>query len=239
MTKPKPKDQKKKPGRPAGSKNKPREQKPLPPPVMVEMPNPENRPDSSQGSPVSSPLISDDPDSGESLCAEAERILAGAPRIQEAPGADVLPDAEEPEDELSIALSGEEQIALVLKSGFGWIADLRDRECYRIDDSTADKLGRAWSPVVRDAWAKYAPALLAQFSQAHPGLLAALLTTSVIVGPMIGADLKQTREERRRRSPVRQDKPEPAKQEPKPEPVPVPAPEPARGGLIYTQGQAA
>lgn len=225
-------------GRPKGGKNKPRAQKPLPPPLEVESENP-----ATASSPVSqsfSTPILDEPRPDEPLSAEAERILAGIPRIQEAPG-DALPPADdfEPEsDELSIALSGEEQIALVLQKGFGWIADLRDRDCYRMDDPTAAKLGRVWSPVVRDAWTKYAPMFLAQFAEAHPGLLTALLTTSVIVGPMVSADLRQTREERRAKSPVESKEPV-VQPKPKSEPAPAPTPEPAKGGLIYAEGRAA
>jgi hypothetical protein len=154
--------------------------------------------------------------SGEPLSAEAERLLSSIPdTIGEAEedttaGPDLPGGAsEEGAGSLGALLGPEvvskELLASILKGSFGWIAEWRKRDVYQLDDSRAAMLAEPWAPVLNQWWERIAPSFLMQFSQANPGLVAAVLTTAVVVGPMIGADMKETAKEKTaRRSMVRE-----------------------------------
>jgi hypothetical protein len=131
-----------------------------------------------------------------------ERLLAAIPDVISDTGEDIPSIEGGVIDEggaasLSMdAICDAETLADLLQTGFGWVADFRNRECYRLDDRKATRLADPWTPVINTWWQKLAPMLLQQFALANPGLVAAILTTAVVVGPMVSADLKQTSEER-------------------------------------------
>jgi len=166
-----------------------------------------------------------------------ERLLSAIPDVitesaEDAPSIDggMIPDDPGGPPALpSGAICDAESVAAILQAGFGWIADLRKRECYRLDDVKAARLAEPWTPVVNDWWQKFAPMLFQQFALANPGMFAAILTTAVVVGPMVSADIKQTSEERAKRHKMVQ-------QGTSHGPQAVPAQQPARNGMIWAEG---
>jgi hypothetical protein len=175
--------------------------------------NPENRPAASA---ESWRVSSGGSGSNEPLSAEAERLLSAIPDViggneggVALPGGETL--GEVPAGAIGASLHGPEiisadDLAAMLKGAFSWVADWRKRDVYRLDDERAAALAKPWHPIVNNAWERLAPAFLARFSESNPGLIAAMFTTAVVVGPMVGADLKATAEEKalRRRSMMRE-----------------------------------
>ncbi len=138
---------------------------------------------------------------------DVTRLLDSVPDVigeqeQEQAGAAAVPGASAGMRAGLGMLGGEivsaETLAGILQSSFGWLAELRKRDCYKLDAGKAGTLAGVWHPVVNDWWQKFAPQFLAQWSMANPGLFSALLTTAVVVGPMLGADLKQSAADRAR-----------------------------------------
>lgn len=147
----------------------------------------------------------------EPLSAEAERLLSAIPDVigETDEGQDLPPGASvEGSPNVGALLGPEvvsaEMLASILKGAFGWVADWRKRDVYRLDEDRAAALAQPWCPVLNSWWERSAPSFLAQFSAANPGLVLAIITTAVIVGPMVGADLKETAKEKARRPMVRE-----------------------------------
>ena len=144
----------------------------------------------------------------------------------------IIPDDEGGPPALpSGAICDADGVAMILQSGFGWIADLRKRDCYRLDDEKALRLAEPWTPVVNNMWQKFAPMLFQQFALANPALFSAILTTAVVVGPMVSADIKQTNEERSKRRTMVQPGASHG-------PQAVPSQQPSRNGMIWAEGAA-
>lgn len=176
----------------------------------------------------------------EPLSAEAERLLSAIPDVigETHEGPDLPPGASvEGSPNVGALLGPEvvsaEMLASILKGAFGWVADWRKRDVYRLDEDRAAALAQPWCPVLNSWWERCAPSFLAQFSAANPGLVSAIITTAVIVGPMVGADLKETAKEKARRPMVREGtshhNPGPA----------APAKPATAGGMFHSMGEGA
>lgn len=126
-----------------------------------------------------------------------------------------------------------EMLQPVLTAAFGWVAEWRKRECYRLDADKAGTLAGVWTPVLNQWWTRFAPSFLAQWSMQNPGLFAAILTTAVTVGPMVSADLAETAKEKAKRSFVRE-----GTSHAMPPAQPKPA-TPRGGGMIWEESQEA
>jgi hypothetical protein len=169
--------------------------------------------------------------------AEAQRLLDAVPDYigAEPDEAGAAAPADVQGTAAALGVVSADTLASILQTAFGFVADWRRRDVYRLDDSKAAVLAGPWCPVVNDWWAKFAPAFLAQWSMANPGLFAAVLTTAVTVGPMIQADLKQSAAERSKRGFVRagtsHNGPAPA--------AAAPAAAAPAGGMFYDMGEAA
>lgn len=210
--------------------------KPLPPPVEPQaadvpaQPQPESGGLFGLGSIFQSQQPSPEPDflpasyhasstgGSEPLSQEAERILGGVPKHigdepgEAQPGAPVS-DAAAPGNVLpfpSAIIVTEENLATIFQLAFGWAADWRKRECYRLDDSKAGKLAGMWGEIVNRSIERFLPEFLARWSETNPGLLAALIGTLMIVGPMVQEDARQTAQEsaQRRGVVLRDDQPQ-------------------------------
>lgn len=214
-------------------------------------PKPENRPAAvpgpvaggSNGS-LTSSYEASAPAPGSPVTAEGERLLSSIPDVIAEPGDEPgdVPGTVEPDagggDLGAVMFGGEiisaENMADILQLLFGWIADFRKRECYRLNDAKAGTLARPWAPIINGWIARVAPAWLQSLSQSNPGMMAALISTAMVVGPMVSEDLKQTRAERVKvRQFVRPSEAHGTVQAQQPKP-PVTAP--ARGGMIWDAG---
>ena len=177
----------------------------------------------------------------EPLSAEAERLLSAIPDVigETHEGGTDFPAGPSVEGSPNVGtLLGPEvvtaeMLAAILKGAFGWVADWRKREVYRLDEDRAAALAQPWCPVLNSWWERWAPSFLAQFSAANPGLVSAIITTAVIVGPMVGSDLKETAKEKARRPMVREGtshhNPGPA----------APAKPATAGGMFHSMGEGA
>jgi hypothetical protein len=120
----------------------------------------------------------------------------------------------------------------LLSKSFGWAADWRKRECYRLKDEDAETLTDATLPVLNPWLAAKLEQLFGEWAAANPGMVGMVFAWSTVVGPMIGADMAQTAAERIKKSFVREGTSHSAPEQPKPQPVQA-------GGMLHDMGEAA
>jgi hypothetical protein len=203
----------------ASKQSKSQHTKPLPPPIELPLPSAKPAEPESPGllsglsnlfqspqAPAAAPQGSEDfsaPSStatfNEPLSAESERILASVPdRIgggeADDPGGPA--DVSHETDGLAALVGGEicdeQDVHQLLKMVGGFLADFRKCESYRIDDGKAGLIARPWAQVVNHLWVRYAPALLTDLSNSVPGLAKAVMLTSLVFGPAVMEDVKQS-----------------------------------------------
>ena len=175
---------------------------------------------------------------------EAERLLSAVPStITDAAndipqiGANVTPqpggEAAAMAGVMGSAIVDADDLAGLLTMAFAWVAKWRKCDAYELSPMTALALGKPWAMVINDWYTKYAPAMLTEWSQTNPGLVKALLVSSVIVGPMIATDMKQGATKNGAASMVREGTSHAAPQPPPPaQPQPQPQPQ---TGMIWEE----
>jgi hypothetical protein len=179
----------------------------------------------------------------EPLSQEAERILASAPEHigdtvegqGKETGAQI--DGAAPAQPMPAQVVSAANLSTILQLGFGFVADMRKRECYRLEDGKAGELAGLWVDIVNRTVDRYLPAFLAQWGAENPGLLAAMVGTAMIVGPMVQQDVQQTAQEKaqRRGVVIRDDQPQQRQQQNVPN---VPPAHSAPGGAVQWSPEA-
>jgi hypothetical protein len=123
------------------------------------------------------------------LSAEAQRLLDSVPDIIGAqPG-----DAEQFADMhvaviVPPAMVTPEILASSLKIAFGYVARLRQRECWKLTDAEATELSVPWAPILENAL----PGFVKEFSISNPGLVAAIWAAANVLGPKISQDMEES-----------------------------------------------
>jgi hypothetical protein len=150
-----------------------------------------------------------EPEPGEPLDPDAERLLKDLPRAVGAEINGVPANDEETAAALgavaaldpaflqSLISFDEEDVRGVLEEGFDFLAERFDSAHWKLTERQSRMLGRPTAQLLTSVWMKLSymlPAGLAEWCSKTPGLAAFVLTSSIVIGPKVAQQLAVSRQ---------------------------------------------
>lgn len=170
-----------------------------------------------------------------SLPVESERLLSGLPQTIGGEADDPGGPADVPDGDPIAALMAQvafepQDVQDVIAEFFDFMAERFESDHWKLTDRQARMLGRPAAQLMNSMWVKlqnYLPDILGRWCEGTPGAMAFILACGIVLTPKISTQLALSRERKKARPQIVQER-----EQPKPA-QPIPAPEKPRVGIVF------